>query len=137
MVKKQKIVQKPKSQTPKDIDDVSFLFKMRAQDIKLSTNAGKSFTGNRTKHWESLSFALNFDEFSCTVTRFDYWFKGAPNQQYCHERRHQVKWDYRGDKHSIGSYDIGPLTPLLGDERPKRAGVIFTQVSAIYNQKKR
>lgn len=132
-----KDLKKSQKRNPNNIDEVSFLFKLCNKDIKLAADTGKSFDFNRTKYWESVSYTLDLGEFSCTATRFDSWFKEAGEQQFCHERRHQVKWDYRGDKHSIGSYDIGPLLPLIGENRPKRAGVIFAQVAELYNQKRR
>lgn len=138
-LKKSEISRRIKMQkrTINDIDDVSFLFKAYPQNIKLTTDTNKTLLGSCTKHCKSVSFSLKFGEFSCMATRLDYWFKNAGEQQYCHERRHKVEWDYRGDRHRIGSYDMGPLLPLMGDKRPRRAGIIFDQISDLYREKHR
>lgn len=144
MLKKRNILNQIKSRQKNKYDqetqitnDICFLFDVYNKDVKLVTTSGKSFSPVRTKHWEKSTFSLDFGDFSCTVARHDYWFRSPTNQKYVHERRHHVEWNYRGDKHSIASYDMGPLLATLGDKRPNRAGIIFGQVLRRYKQSHR
>lgn len=117
-------------------NDICFLFEVCNQDVKLIKQTGKLFGANSTKRWETVSFTLDLREFSCTATRYDYWFRSACDHKYVHERRHLVKWGYKNEEHTIGSYDLGPLVSTLGENRPKRAGIIFDRIANKYNQSK-